>query len=222
MTRTTKLAVAGLLGLLLLAGAAYAGLFALGALPRLGFAPGYTFVDARGGRLTSEDLRGHVVLYTFAPAAGDAPHRDPASVMRAVQDALPEADGEIPLRLVTVILDAPPDALPDALAEAARQAGADPARWHFTAGPPEAVRTAVRDGFGVWYEDAPNGGIAYDPVFVVVDGMGIVRSRHRVGLPPADVLLGDLRSVVREASAATGAARLAYEAAHLFQCYPPR
>jgi protein SCO1 len=55
-----------------------------------------------------------------------------------------------------------------------------------------------------------------------VDGMGIVRSRYRVGLPPADVLLGDLRSVVREASAATGAARLAYEAAHLFQCYPPR
>ena len=54
---------------------------------------------------------------------------------------------------------------------------------------------------------------------MVVDGLSIVRSRYRVGLPEPEDLVRDLKSVVREAQAASGAARLAYEAAHLFSCY---
>jgi protein SCO1 len=223
MTRVTKIGLVATMGMLFLSAGLYASLFTLGVLPLLGFAPGFSLVDERGARLTSEDLRGTVVLYTFTQAAGEVPYRDTAPVMRQVQAALEREDtGEIPVRLVTVVLDAPPDQPAAPLEAAARAAGADVGRWTFAAGAPASLVPVVRDGFGVWFEPRPDGGVSYDPTFVVVDGMGIVRARYRVGLPPADALLRDLRSIVREARAAEGPARLAYSAAHLFQCYPPR
>lgn len=218
MTRELRIALIAMGGLMVLGLALYASLFALGALPRLGFAPGYALTDAQGARLTSEDLRGHVVLYAFA-AADAPPGRDPAPVLRAVQDALAgQEEGSVPVRLVSVVLDADPHVLP----RVAETAGADPARWLVATADPEPLRTAVRDGFGVWYEKREDGAIAFDPAFVLADGMGIVRARYRVGLPDPERLLADVRSVVREAEASRGAARLAYEAAHLFRCYPPR
>lgn len=212
-----RLALAGGALVLVLFGVFYASLFTLGVLPRLGFAPGYALTDEAGARFTSEDVRGEVVLYTFASAQDEPAARDTAPVMAAVQSALRRERLGVPVRLVTVVLDAPAEALP-ALAEAA---GAGP-DWRFVTTEAVALQTAVRDGFGVWYEARADGRLAYDPVFVIADGFGIVRSRHRLGLPDPEVLLFDLRSIAREAEAATGAARLAYEAAHLFQCYPTR
>jgi protein SCO1 len=208
-------------GALVLTGALlYASLFTLGVLPRLGFAPGYALTAASGDRLTSEDLRGSVVLYTFAPAGGDGEGRDTGAVMQEVRARLaPEDTADVPVRMVSIVLDT--DA-PPALAAAASRAGADGDVWRFASGPHDALRTVVRDGFGVWFDRQADGSVRYDPVFVVVDGMGIVRAHHRVGLPGADILLRDIRSILREARAATGPARLAYEAAHLFQCYPTR
>ena len=199
--------------------AGYAALLRLEVLPRLGFAPGWALVDAAGERLTSEDLRGHVVLYTFTYTANRDPRRQTGAVMRAVQEGLAGEDlGGVPVRQVTISFDPVRDT-PEALRRAAAQAGADPDRWLFATGDAATLRAVVRRGFGAFYEARDDGTFAFDPTFVVVDGLGIVRSRYRVGLPRPEDLLRDLRSVVREAQAASGTLRLAYEAAHLFSCY---
>lgn len=212
-----RVGLALLAGLVVLAVVGYASLYRLDVRPRLSFAPGFALTADDGTRLTSEDLRGHVVLYTFAPARPE-PQRNPLPVMHAVQAQLDGEDtGAIPVRLVTVVLDTPPPRLPRLVAEA----GADTARWRFATGTPEGLRQAVSEGFGVWYEVQQDGTVDFDPVFVVVDGLGIVRARYRLGLPAPEALLADLRSVVREAQAASGTLSLAYQAAHLFSCYSP-
>ena len=197
----------------------YAGLYRLGVLPRLDFAPGWSLTDAAGDRLTSEDLRGAVVLYTFTYTRAQDDRQYTMDVMRAVQERLRREDtGDVRVRLVTISFDAAHDT-PAVLRRAAGAAGADSTRWRFATGDAATIRTVVRDGFGIYYEHRPDGHFAFDPVFVLVDGWGIVRARYRFGRPAPDDLLRDIRSVVREVQAAEGPARYAYEAAHLFSCY---
>lgn len=207
-------------GLVAASVALYAGLLQLDVRPRLALAPGYALIAADGARLTSEDLRGHVVLYTFDYLGNDDPARRTAPLMREVQAALrAQPMPEVPVRLVTVAFNHPP---PDSLQAAAARTEAAPDLWTWATGSPQALRTVVRDGFGVYYERRPEGGYRFDPVFVVVDGLGIVRARYRIGRPSAAALVSDLRAVAREASATRGSTRLAYEAAHLFSCYSVR
>lgn len=222
MTAGQRNALIALGGVLVLAGALYASLFTLGVLPRLGFAPGYVLVDPQGALVTSEDLRGSVVVYTFTTPWAQHPHRDSDAVMAQLRDLLAGYDGEIPVRLVSIVLASDAVAGAEGARAAATRARADGERWRFVSGRPTELRVLMRDGFGMWYEHDAQVSIRYDPAFVVVDGFRIVRSVHRVGMPGADDLARDVRSIVREASAATGAARLAYAAAHLFQCYPSR
>ena len=219
MDRLLRVVLGLLAALVIFTLVGYTMLLRLEVLPRLGFAPGWALVDAEGERVTSEDLRGHVVLYTFTYTGNRDPRRQTAEVMRAVQAGLAREDlGDVPVRQVTISFDPERDT-PEVLQQAARQAGADPARWLFATGDAASLRAVVRRGFGAFYEPRDDGSFAFDPMFVVVDGLSIVRSRYRVGLPRPEHLLRDLKSVVREAQAATGTARLAYEAAHLFSCY---
>ena len=67
-----------------------------------------------------------------------------------------------------------------------------------------------------WDDD---GALEYSPGFMIVDGNGILRREYRWGMPSVEGLLKDLRVIAREANASEGAAKLAYEAAHLFACY---
>lgn len=206
-------------GLVLLGFVLYVSLYQLDVLPRLAFAPGWSLVDAQGRRLTSEDLRGQIVLYTFTYTRARDLRRQVLPVMQAVQDRLARTDlGDVPVRLVTISFDAEHDT-PAVLAATAERLGADSTRWHFATGSAEAIQQTVGDGFGVYYASQPDGHFAFDPVFVLVDGWGIERARFRFGLPEADDLVDAIRSVAREVQAADGPARLAYQAAHLFSCY---
>ncbi len=219
MDRLLRIGLGLLAALLLFVFVGYSALLRLEVLPRLGFAPGWALVDSDGERLTSEDLRGHVVLYTFTYTGNSDPRRQTDEVMRAVQEGLAQADlGDVPVRQVTISFDPARDT-PAVLSQAAQQAGADSNRWLFATGDAASLRTVVGRGFGAFYEQQDDGTFAFDPMFVVVDGLSIVRSRYRIGLPRPEDLLRDLKSVVREARAASGSARLAYEAAHLFSCY---
>lgn len=203
--------VLGALGLLLAAMvAAYIGLLQLGALPRLGFAPGWSLIDHEGRRITSEEFRGSIVLYTFTYTHNRDPRRDVFPVLRRVEDQIKEAGAEeVPVVLMTIYFDAktaPDDAAPSG-------------HWRVATGTAETLYQVVNRGFGVYYQPLPNGTFAFDPVFVLVDGWGIERARYAVGLPDPAQIVADLRSVTREAAAADGPARLAYEAAHFFSCY---
>ncbi len=201
--------------IVLLGAVLYASLFTLGVLPRLGFAPGYVLSDASGNRVTSEDMRGSVSVYTFASRADAGTHRDTHATLDGVQHALTSLDlGEIPVKLVTIDLSGDVSAGETVTPEGVQRM--------LLRGPQESLRPVVRDGFGVWYDPAPDGSVRYDPAFVVVDGLGVVRSRYTIGMPDPEIIAADVHSIIREARAVSGAARIAYEAAHLFQCYPSR
>ena len=215
---------------LLIGGGVLLGIWMLGMLvlivfrpvtvvPRLGLAPGYALVDQTGGRLTSEDLRGAIAVYTLGYSSCRTRCFPTDSILGEVQARLGEAElGDVPVRLVSLSIDPARDT-PPVLDSLARAREADPSVWTFATGEPSALKTLIGTGFELYYAEQDDGQIAYDPAFLIVDGNGLLRRKYRVGLPTADRLLNDLRLIAKEARAATGASRLAYEAAHLFACY---
>ncbi|MDX1741127.1 MAG: SCO family protein, partial [Rhodothermales bacterium] len=170
---------------------------------------------------TSEDLRGSIAVYTFDYTSNPDPARQTTDVMRDIGARLAQEDlGDVKVELVTMTIDPDKDT-PEVLGAIDATPEPNGVPWTFVTGDSAAVRVAVNYGFGVYYERTDDGRISFDPTFVIVDGLGIERARYRFGLPSPDDVVADLMSVVREAKAATGSARLAYEAAHLFSCYAP-
>lgn len=219
--RTAAIAGGSILGFLVLLIMGFAVFQPVKVVPRLGLAPGYTLVDQDGRRLTSEDARGAVTLYTFGYTHCETGCFPTDSLLRAVQDRLGELElGDMRVRMVTVSFDPDRDS-PAVLQAAARSAGADPAVWTFATGEPDALKTLIGTGFEVYYGPHPEraGAYEYRPGIFIVDGNGILRREYRWGMPSVDGLLKDLRVLAREINASEGAARLAYEAAHIFACY---
>lgn len=192
-------------------------------LPRIELAPGYALVDQRGEQYTSESGRGSVTLYSFAPlgcgARCDGAEATVAEVLRRIPA---EVDlGDVGFRVVTIAVD-PVDARdPSALAAAAAGSGADGDRWRWIGGSDEQVRTLVGSGFHRSIGTG-SGEATFDPGFVLVDGNGVIRGdyRYRTTAPDADKLVSNLQVLAAEIRNAHGAASVAYEAAHLFLCYP--
>ena len=141
--------------------------------------------------------------------------------MRAVQGHLSEVNaGDIPISLVTISFDPERDT-PERLRAYATQVGADPSRWRIATGDATRLKYALGGGFDLYYAPNPDGTFTFDPMFVLVDGWGIIRASYKTATPATDRLLRDIRFVIDEARNSTGAAKYAYEAAHLFLCYPP-
>jgi protein SCO1/2 len=187
-------------------------------LPRIGLAPGFSLTDQAGQRLTNEDLRGKIVLYNFSYAGCGAPCEKMDTTMRAVQDGLAGRAGAAPVSLVTISFDPERDT-PAALLAHARQVGADPARWRFAVGDPPLTKAIVGGGFEAYYEPDGEGGFKFAPTFALVDGWGIIRAQHRNQVPDPDQILRQIQVVQDEIRQSRGAAKVAYEAAHLFACY---
>jgi len=197
-------------------------------LPRHNLAPGYALLDETGQTLTSEDNRGQITLYsfTYSHCAGESCPQS-ASHLAAVHRLLVENPPEgIPVALVTISVN------PERDTADVRQAFLDQYAsdqsiipWHFLSGTPERVRQIVGGGFSIYYRaplenDAEQYEVYFEPRFILVDGLGIIRAEYRTpGIDPA-ILLRDIHFVAEEARRSTGAAKLAYEAAHLFMCYP--
>ncbi len=221
--RTLLIATGSVVGLLIVLIMGFAIFQPVKVVPRLGLAPGYTLVDQDGERLTSEDMRGTVTLYTFGYTRCETGCFPTDSLFRAVQSRLAEGEvelGDMPVRFVTVSFDPARDT-PAVLARAAHEAGADPERWTFATGEPDALKTLIGTGFEIYYGPHPDdpATFEYRPGVFIVDGNGILRREYRWGVPSVDGLLEDLRVLAREVNAAEGAERLAYEAAHIFACY---
>lgn len=214
---------ASMFAVVIAAAVAFAWIQPVQVLPRIRVAPGFSFVDQSGAAYTSESGRGVVTLYTFAPTdcttCGSVD-----STMADIADRLDAmGDGEqsvVEVRLVTIALDR---ADPAALAAAARRAGADGERWRWIGTDSDAIRkVVVGEGFGRWYEPGDDGSTRFDPGFVIVDGNGVIRGEYRYQTlaSDADKLTAHLGILIDEIRYSTGAATVAYEAAHLFLCYP--
>lgn len=216
----------GVLAAVLLLGATAFKIFQpVQVLPRIRLAPGFALYDQEGKRLTNEDLRGSIVLYNFGYTR--CPEQDCADankVMAEVQHRLGEVDtGGVPVRLVTISVDTENETS-QTLRSYAQAQGADSQVWRFVASKePSLLKTIVGAGFEVYYQAESDGKMVVDPVFVLVDGWGIIRGEYRFTtlVPEADRIIRHLNVLGKEVHNSKGVNRLAYEAAHLFLCYSP-
>ena len=192
-------------------------------LPRMRLAPGYSLVDQEGNRFTSETVRGDIVLYAFTGvrcgdrcADIDATMADVGELVRNQVDF-----GEVDFRLVSIVVDAGEDPVRWGDLRTAAPSGV---AWSWISGSPATMETVVGDGFRR-YLDTGGGdgdGVQFDAGFVIVDGNGVVRGdyRYQTLADDAEKLVRHLDILATELRYADGPAGAAYEAAHLFLCYP--
>jgi protein SCO1/2 len=197
-------------------------------LPRIAPSPGFALVSRDGQPVTSEDQRGFLTLYSFSYLdCNDAcpqSYADIAALRADVADALPAGT---PLRFVTISLD-PQSDTPERLSEAAvawnQPAGA--LDWQLLTGDPLRTRMTVGGGFRVYFSEPKEataespGRVTFDPRYVLVDHLGIMRAEYRTGALDPALLARDVNLLLEEAANSQGVVRLGYEAAHLFLCYP--
>ncbi|MCA9970467.1 MAG: SCO family protein [Anaerolineales bacterium] len=199
--------------------AAFSILRPIQVLPRIMLAPGYALTDQNGELLTNEDMRGKIVLYNVTYTNCADPCVQTSLFMQQVQARLGELPpSSVPIELVTISID-PAHDTPEVLAAYAAELGATD-RWHFVSGAANRLKAVVGAGFGLYYEPQPDGRFALDTGLMLVDGTGILRAEYVRKLPDMDIVLRDLNLLLEEAQNSEGMGRLAYEAAHLFSCYP--
>jgi len=189
-------------------------------LPRISLSPGFALTDQDGKRLTNEDLRGHLVLYNFTYTNCVAPCPPTSAALRAVQQQLSQINTRgVPVDLVTISFDPIRDQ-PAQLRAYATKLGADTTNWHFVSGTPLQLKNVIGGGFGAFYQARADGAFTFDPQFVLVDGVGIIRAKYRTSALEPTIIQRDIELITAEARNSKGAAKFAYEAAHLFLCYP--
>jgi len=188
-------------------------------LPRITLAPGFYLADQAGERFTSEDLRGQITLYSFTYTGCEDPCIQTSPVMAEVQERLPEVQASVPLKLVTFSVD-PENDNPEQLMAYANEIGADPEVWHFVTGGPAQLKSVVGGGFSVYYKAQEDGRFKLAPAFFLVDGSGLIRAEYFSDSPDVDIILRDMGLLTAEVDNSEGIYRFAYEAAHLFSCYP--
>ena len=186
-------------------------------LPRIRLAPGYLLVNQDGQRVSHESFRGHIVLYnTVFTDCGDVCASSWA-LMANLQRELAALNSEIPIDLVTISVD--PADTPERLAAYAEDNGVDTSRWHLLTGDPDQIKYMVGAGFYTYYTVEADT-VKLEPSLMIVDGVGILRAEYRRGIPSGADALRDIDLLLTEARNSTGITKYAYEAAHLFLCYP--
>jgi len=191
-------------------------------LPRIRLAPGFALTDQAGQAMTSEDLRGSVVVYTFTYNNCEEPCAAPEPTMAELAGRIDEVDmGDTDVRFVTLSFDPERDS-PDVLTARAERFGADGETWKYATAAPDQVRNIIGSGFKTWYEARPDGSFAFDPALILVDGWGIVRGEYRYQTLATDEdrILRHIGILGEELRNSHGANSFAYEAAHFFLCYP--
>jgi protein SCO1 len=194
-------------------------------LPRVGLAPGYAFTNQDGATKTSEDFRGKLTIYNFTYTGCGTGCPQTSLQMQALRSALaPIAGQDVKFALVTISIDPEYDT-PAALNQYASQffSGAPSSvSWDFLTGDPTRTKYVVGGGFNVYYQARTNetSAIVFDPRYVLVDGWGVVRAEYRNQDLDQQRILRDIGYLESEIHNSQGAARYAYEAAHLFRCYP--
>lgn len=215
--------VYGVLGAVVVGILAFATLKPIRVLPRIRLAPGFSFVDQDGRQVTSEDMRGAVALYTFTYTRCQTSHCHELlatlqAVDRQITDDLLQG---VPFQIVVVSFD-PEHDTPERLRTFAKSLNVDLKRWRFVTLPdPQRLRYVVGGGFEVYYEPTSDGTFRFDPAYILVDGWGIIRGEYRYEtvMPNRERIVRHIRILLDEIHNSKGAAKVAYEAAHLFLCY---
>lgn len=172
-------------------------------------------------------MRSGLTLYSFTYAGCDdecaQTPQQIAHLRRALGALLPQG---VDLSFITISLNPAVDT-PEVLHETMSglsNAADDRISWQFVTGDPVQTKYAVGSGFNVYYGAAGDADeantIVFDPRYVLVDSLGIIRAEYRTATPDPALLQRDINLLIKEAENSEGVARLGYEAAHLFLCYP--
>lgn len=221
LPRWAKRTLAGL-AVVLVSVLAFAVFEPIQVLPRIRLAPGFAMIDQTGEAFTSEDARGAVTLYTFTHGACGEECADTTRTLAEIASRVPgEVDlAAVDLRMVSVSFDADSDL--EHLADLAEASGADGDLWRWAALAPEHVSTVVGSGFRVYVDELADGEFEFDQTFVLVDGWGVIRGEYQYATlaSDADRIIRHIGVLEEEIRNSHGVASFAYEAAHLFLCYP--
>lgn len=189
-------------------------------LPRLSLAPGYGLTTASGDLFTSEDGRGVVTLYSFAYTGCGERCSLIYDKLQAVDAALADYPAlDPPLRFVTLTLD-PEHDTPETLAGFELPFEPQAVEWVWLTGDPARMKLVTGGGFEILYQPQEDGSIFFDPQMALVDGNGILRGQYEMSRFSAESLVAYIDYLYQEIEQSSGAAKLAYEAAHFFACYP--
>jgi protein SCO1 len=202
-------------------------------LPRIRLAPGFSLTNQLGERRTSEDYRGMVTIYGFSYSRCGVSGVEAMSRMQDLRQRLRETDrNDVKFALVTITVDPVHDSesiLQEFAArfEANGKEGEGDVRWDFLRGDLARTKYIIGGGFGIYFGQEAGGDstqedpkISLEQRFVLVDGWGIIRAVYRGDTFEVDRVMRDLKWLVAETKNSNGVASLAYEAAHLFRCYP--
>ncbi|MEZ4644468.1 MAG: SCO family protein [Chloroflexota bacterium] len=188
-------------------------------LPRITLSPGYVLADQTTTALPAK-IQQKITLYNFTYTNCQPPSCTPVTpFMQSLQTRLPEVAGSVPIEFVTISID-PEHDTPQVLAAYAHELGADLDTWHFVTGSAERLKWVIGGGFGLYYDQRDDGTLTLDTGMMLVDWTGTLRAEYLRSLPDIDIVLRDLRLLQEEVVNSQGAGRIAYEAAHLFACYP--
>jgi protein SCO1/2 len=145
------------------------------ALPDYSAVPDFTLTERSNRAVTRGDLMGKVWIadFIFTHCAGICPTM--STNMAKLQAGLPKD-----IRLVSFSVD-PYNDTPEVLREYATRYNADPDRWLFLTGEPEAVQKLSIGGFKLALD--PSGGTETEPIthssrFVLVDREGHIRGYY--------------------------------------------
>jgi protein SCO1 len=178
----TLLRTAVTFGLIALGAAALAlGLAVLRArqapeLPVLGELPDFELTESRGQKVGLSDLRGRAVVASFIFTRCGGPCPMITARMAELQKRFAGREG---LRLLSVSVDPAYDT-PEVLRTYAERHGAEPERWWFLTGTPEAVARLSREGFRLAAEtqgESPED-IIHSTRLVLLDGEGRIRGYY--------------------------------------------
>lgn len=200
---------------------AFATLKPIQVLPRVRPGPPFVLADQAGQRVTNEDLRGQIVLYTFGYTGCGAACEPLDEVMKAAQaNASSLTSQGLPLTLVTMLFDPERDTS-RALQTYSQTLGVDSSRWRLLTGDPARLKQVIGGGFEVYYSAKPDGSFEFEPAAVLVDEYGIIRAEYRGQAQTLDAqtVLRHITVLEDEIRNGRGASRAAYEAAHFFLCY---
>lgn len=220
--------ILSVLALVMLAVVAFAVFQPLKVLPRIRPLPPWTLTESRDQTLSSLDLAEHTLLIGFLATRDEAaPQRladlaefmsqpNPPWLLEGNQDALN-------LQVAFISVD-PEHDQPEILSAFTDSHAFIDDSWLFFTGSSLSVKIVVGGGLEVFYGPvahaaAPDDPPAYEPVLVLLDRTGMIRGRYQADPLDTERLNRDLALLAKE-EASEGSARLGYEAAHLFLCYP--
>jgi protein SCO1 len=213
-----------LIGAVITAGVAFIFWFALAqpvkVAPRIRPVPPFAFTDQRGERVSDSDLRGRMVVMSFAYSrCGEA--------CGAYLAELVELRGMLQQRgllgsqvlFLTLSLDPAYDTPAD-LSNLAGRLGVDPDSWRFGTDDPTAMKAFIGGELGIYYGAvAADGTLDHDRRVLLIDGAGELRGSYEPSRFTAERVLRDI-NLMQDEAASSGLMRGVYEASHLFLCYP--